>query len=85
MGARFRARALLVAGLLYLPAAHAYLDPGTGSVILQVLLGGLAGLAVAIKLFWHRLTLLFVPWRRREEPKAPREPAPEAEDSKRPS
>ena len=25
-------------------AAHAYLDPGTGSMILQVLLGGVAGL-----------------------------------------
>ena len=27
--------------------AHAYLDPGTGSIILQVLLGGVAGLALA--------------------------------------
>ena len=27
--------------------AHAYLDPGTGSMILQVLLGGIAGAAVA--------------------------------------
>ncbi|MFP4537395.1 MAG: hypothetical protein ACLFPA_03760 [Dichotomicrobium sp.] len=35
--------------------AHAYLDAGTGSLILQVLLGGLAGLAVAGKLYWHRL------------------------------
>lgn len=36
-------------------AAHAYLDPGTGSIILQVLLGGIAGLAVALKLYWHKL------------------------------
>lgn len=33
---------------------HAYLDPGTGSMILQVLLGGAAGLALAGKLYWHR-------------------------------
>ena len=34
--------------------AHAYLDPGTGSMILQVLLGGVAGLALVGKLYWHR-------------------------------
>ncbi|WP_173933807.1 hypothetical protein [Chelativorans sp. Marseille-P2723] len=34
--------------------AHAYLDAGTGSMILQVLLGGLAGLAIAGKLYWHK-------------------------------
>ena len=35
--------------------AHAYLDPGTGSMILQVLLGGVAGVALAGKLYWQRL------------------------------
>jgi hypothetical protein len=34
--------------------AYAYLDPGTGSMILQVLLGGVAGVALAGKLYWHR-------------------------------
>lgn len=36
--------------------AHAYLDAGTGSMVLQLLLGGIAGLAVIVKLSWHRLT-----------------------------
>jgi hypothetical protein len=35
--------------------AWAYLDPGTGSMILQVLLGGVAGLLLAGKLYWHRI------------------------------
>lgn len=35
--------------------AHAYLDAGTGSMILQVLLGGVAGIVVVGKLYWHRL------------------------------
>jgi hypothetical protein len=39
-------------------SAHAYLDPGTGSMILQVLLGGIAGMVVAIKLYWHKLLSL---------------------------
>ncbi len=40
-------------------SAHAYLDPGSGSMLLQVLLGGTAGLAILLKLYWHRFLLLF--------------------------
>ena len=51
----------------------AYLDAGSGSVILQALLGGAAALAVTGKLWWSRvLTLLRI---RRPEP----EPVPERE------
>lgn len=39
--------------------AYAYLDPGTGSIILQVLLGGVAGVALAGKLYWHKFLSLF--------------------------
>lgn len=35
--------------------AVAYLDPGTGSMLLQVILGGIAAVAVAFKLYWHKL------------------------------
>lgn len=41
------------------PEAHAYLDPGAGSMLLQILLGGLAGLGVLWKLYWHRIGKLF--------------------------
>jgi hypothetical protein len=44
----------------------AYLDPGTGSMLVQLLVGGLAAAAVAIKLYWYRiLRLLRI---RREKP-----------------
>ena len=33
----------------------AYLDPGSGSMILQVLAGGVAAIAVTAKLYWGRL------------------------------
>ena len=33
----------------------AYLDPGTGSMILQILAGGLAAVAVTAKLYWNRI------------------------------
>lgn len=34
---------------------YAYLDPGTGSAILQGVLAAAAAAAVALKLYWHRL------------------------------
>ena len=40
--------------------AHAYLDPGTGSLILQLVLGGVAGALVVVKLYWNKLKSLFV-------------------------
>lgn len=39
--------------------AYAYLDPGTGSMMLQIILGGIAGLLVAGKLFWCRIVDFF--------------------------
>ena len=33
----------------------AYLDAGTGSIILQVILGGTAAVAVAAKLWWRKI------------------------------
>lgn len=37
----------------------AYLDPGTGSLFLQILLGGIAGFFVFMKLFWQRIRGMF--------------------------
>ena len=45
--------------LLLTDSAYAYLDPGTGSMILSTILGGVAGLLVAWKLLWHRIRHLF--------------------------
>ena len=39
--------------------AHAYLDPGTGSVILQVFLGGIVGALTVIRLYWKRIRSVF--------------------------
>ena len=35
----------------------AYLDPSAGSMMLQIILGGVAGLMIALKLFWARILL----------------------------
>ena len=41
--------------ILMAEPVFAYLDPGTGSMLLQVILGGIAAVGVAIKLFWHKI------------------------------
>lgn len=40
-------------------AAHAYLDPGTGSILVQSLLAGIAGAAAVVSLYWQRLKTFF--------------------------
>ena len=44
----------------------AYLDAGTGSMMLQAVLGGAAGLAVMGRVFRARLARIFLFWRRPE-------------------
>lgn len=39
--------------------AFAYLDPGTGSMMLQLLLGGVAGALVVGNLYWQRIKTFF--------------------------
>jgi hypothetical protein len=41
--------------LLLARPAHAYIDPTAGSLMLQLVLGGLAGLGIAVRLMWRRI------------------------------
>jgi hypothetical protein len=59
-------------------ALFAYLDPGSGSMILQILAGGLAAVAVTAKLYWNRI-LRFLRIRKDEPETAPAEPAGSSE------
>jgi hypothetical protein len=33
----------------------AYIDPASGSMLLQIILGGVAAMAVALKMWWRRV------------------------------
>lgn len=50
---------VLAACLLIASPAHAYLDPGTGSMLLSAVIGVAAAVALAVKMFWYRLIGLF--------------------------
>jgi len=47
--------AFAIYGIVLPAQAFAYFDPGTGSLIIQALIGGLA----AVTLFWGRVKLFF--------------------------
>jgi hypothetical protein len=52
---------LLVAVWCLSPPTYAYLDPGTGSTLLQGLIGGVAVATGFIAYSWRRLRSLFQP------------------------
>jgi hypothetical protein len=50
----------------------AYIDPGSGSYFFQLLIGGLLGAAVAVKLLWRRVWAFLTGRRSRErDPDSP--------------
>jgi hypothetical protein len=50
---------VLVACLSIASPAYAYLDPGTGSMLISAVLGVAAAVALAVKMFWYRLIGFF--------------------------
>jgi len=50
---------VLMAWCLVEAPVDAYLDPGSGSMLLQLLLGGFAAFGVVGKLYWRRIVSLF--------------------------
>lgn len=43
----------------YPPQMLAYMDATTGSMVMAALAGGMAGVAVLIRLYWHRFMGIF--------------------------
>jgi hypothetical protein len=60
----------LLSGLINILA---YIDPGTGSIILQALVASVVGAAIAVKLFWHRI-LKFLGLRKSSTPESSNKP-----------
>ena len=53
--------------LFWSGSAFAYLDPGTGSMIIQSVIAALAGAAYAIKLYWTQLKVWFFSLKKKED------------------
>lgn len=50
---------LLMVQMASPPLAYAYIDPSTGGMLLQLLLAGVAGALIIIKLYWEKLRSIF--------------------------
>ncbi len=68
---------LPLAFFVYAQPAFAYIDPGTGSMLLQGLLAGVAGVVIVVKLYWYKLKHFFFPLAAQEAAKEP-ESAPDS-------
>lgn len=54
---------LIIFGMLYLifpQVAYSYLDPGTGSYILQIILAAFVGVAFTMKIYWAKIKTFLV-------------------------
>ena len=50
---------LMLVGIMPTGVTQAYLDPGSGSLLIQIIIAGILGLLVAIKLYWSRIVAFF--------------------------
>jgi hypothetical protein len=48
--------------------AFAYLDPGTGSILLQAVIGGVASGLFILRMYWRRIKALFTTAKAAEDP-----------------
>jgi len=46
---------LLFATSYFIADAYAYIDPGTGTIIIQVIIGALVGVGITVKIYWYKL------------------------------
>ena len=52
-------KTLIILLIFFLPSkAYAYLDPGTGSIILQAILGFIAAAVASVSIYWTKFKLL---------------------------
>lgn len=40
-------------------SSFAYIDPGTGSIILQAVLGAVLGIGIVVKTYWAKIVRVF--------------------------
>ena len=59
MSARLLALVLITGALLAPEPAHAYVDPGAGSLVIQGIIAAVVGVGLTLRLYWRRIRKLF--------------------------
>ncbi len=52
--------AFLLLYTIFIQDAYAYIDPGTGSYMLQLLIASLVGMLFALKIYWLKIKTFFL-------------------------
>ena len=71
---------LLITLLFSTESAYAYLDPGTGSMLLQGLIAAIAAGLVVIKLYWYKVKMFL--FGRGQKDNSPAENVPDEDDGR---
>ncbi len=50
---------VIIFNFVFWTNAYAYIDPGSGSIILQAIIAALAGAGTAISIYWKKVKLFF--------------------------
>jgi hypothetical protein len=51
---------LLIFFAVHIQSVYGYIDPGTGSMVVQILIGTFIGFGIAIKVYWYKLKEKFM-------------------------
>jgi len=46
---------ILASAQLFISDSYAYIDPGTGSLVIQMIIGGLVGVGITCKVYWYKI------------------------------
>lgn len=60
--------------------AQAYIDPGTGGMMIQMLIAAVAAIGTIATTYWSRIRLMFVKKKPAPQVEAPPDPPPAAHD-----
>ena len=60
---------LLFFNVFFLSKAQAYIDPGSGSIILQALLGALAAAGATVSIYWNKFKNFFKKKKKKKDKK----------------
>ena len=52
---------------LFISEAYAYLDPGTGTIFIQVILGAIVGVGITLKIYWYKVKEKILQMRKKNE------------------
>lgn len=50
----------LLVNSFFISDAFAYLDPGTGSMFIQVIIGAIVGVGITLKIYWYKIKDKFI-------------------------